>query len=392
MKIFSRFTVLALMLALFIHAGSKAQVFSDESLKFSQALNWIGKYYVDSVNQSELVETAIREMLQTLDPHSTYLNSKEVKAMSEPLQGNFEGIGISFNILNDTIFVINPVPGGPSEKVGILSGDRIVLIEGKNVAGVGITNSDVFSKLKGDKGTQVTISVHRRRVPDLLKFTITRDKIPINSLDASYMLRDDVGYIKLNRFSFTTMDEFRMAAAELHNEGMKDLILDLSGNGGGYMDVAIKLADQFIGERRLIVYTEGKSHPKRNFYASSRGEFMEGRLVVIIEHDTLVGQAVTHDGLNVLAWSDESFDGTIREFNIGFSMQQATGYQASIAFVLYSITEDYYKYMKSYSRNYTILNEDAILYEGVQVHSNINNGYGILAGFSSDSRSFQYMF
>jgi carboxyl-terminal processing protease len=263
--------------------GLNAQVFSDESLKFSQALNWIGKYYVDSVDQSELVETAIEKMLQTLDPHSTYLTSQEVKAMSEPLQGNFEGIGISFNILDDTIFVINPIPSGPSEKVGIRAGDRIIRVEGENVAGVGITNSDVFAKLRGKKGTRVSVEIHRRRVPEMLEFTIIRDKIPIHSLDAAYLIRDKVGYIKLNRFSFTTMEEFNAAADELEKQGMEDLILDLSGNGGGYMDVAIKLTDQFLDERKLIVYTEGKSHPKRNFYASSRGNFQNGRVVVIID-------------------------------------------------------------------------------------------------------------
>ncbi|MFC2098801.1 S41 family peptidase [Bacteroidota bacterium] len=283
MKINLRIMTLALLFALMVPTTLQSQVFSDESLKFSQALNWIGKYYVDSVNQSELVETALKEMLQTLDPHSTYLTSKEVKAMSEPLQGNFEGIGISFNILNDTIFVINPVPNGPSEKVGIQSGDRIILIEDENVAGVGMTNTGVFDRLRGNKGTKVSISVHRRRVDELLDFTITRDKIPIHSLDASYMLKDNIGYIKLNRFSFTTMNEFNMAASELHGQGMQDLILDLSGNGGGYMDVAIKLADQFLDDRKLIVYTEGNTHPKRNFLASSRGNFHDGRLVVIID-------------------------------------------------------------------------------------------------------------
>lgn len=281
-----RITVMAVLLPFLVLWTASAQMFSDESLKFSQALNWIGKYYVDSVDQSELVETAIREMLMTLDPHSTYLTSEEVKAMSEPLQGNFEGIGISFNILNDTIFVINPVPGGPSEKVGIQSGDRIVGIEGESVAGIGITNSDVFAKLRGDKGTKVTVSVHRRSVPELLDFTITRDKIPIYSLDASYMIDDDIGYIKLNRFSFTTMDEFRTAVTDLQQKGMRDLILDLSGNGGGYMDVAIKLSDEFLDERKLIVYTEGNSHPKRNFLATSRGSFEDARLVVIIDQSS----------------------------------------------------------------------------------------------------------
>ncbi|KPL17351.1 MAG: peptidase S41 [Bacteroides sp. SM1_62] len=266
-----------------VPTGIMGQVFSDEALKFSQVINWIDKYYVDTVNKSELVEKAIVEMLQNLDPHSTYLTKEEVKAMSEPLQGNFEGIGISFNILNDTIFVINPIPNGPSEKVGIRAGDRIVKIEGQPVAGVGIKTSDVYAKLRGKKGTRVSVSISRRSVSELLDFTITRDKIPIYSLDASYMIDDDMGYIKLNRFAYTTMDEFRMALGELKGQGMKDLILDLGGNGGGYMDVAIKLADQFLDDRKIIVYTEGNSHPRRKFYSSSRGDFLDGRVVIIID-------------------------------------------------------------------------------------------------------------
>lgn len=266
-----------------VPTGVRGQVFSDDALKFSQIINWIDKYYVDSVNKSDLVEKAIVEVLHNLDPHSTYLTKEEVKAMSEPLQGNFEGIGISFNILNDTIFVINPIPNGPSEKVGIKSGDRIVMIEGQPVAGVGIKTSDVFTKLRGKKGTRVNVSISRRSVSELLDFTITRDKIPIYSLDASYMINDDIGYIKLNRFSYSTMDEFRTALAELKGEGMQDLVLDLGGNGGGYMDVAIKLADQFLDDRKIIVYTEGNSHPKRKFYSSSRGEFLDGRVVILID-------------------------------------------------------------------------------------------------------------
>lgn len=286
MKITYRVALLALLFLPVIPSSTEAQVFSDESLKFSQALNWIGRYYVDSVNQSDLVETAIREMLHTLDPHSSYLTSEEVKEMSEPLQGNFEGIGVSFNILDDTIFVINPVPGGPSEKVGILAGDRIVKVEGENVAGIGISNTGVFQRLRGEKGTRVNVSISRRKVKGLLDFTITRDKIPIYSLDASYMIDDRTGYIKLNRFSFTTMDEFHAAISKLQDKGLQDLILDLSGNGGGYMDVAIKLADEFLADRKLIVYTEGNHNPQRKFYASPRGDFQDGRLVVLVDQSS----------------------------------------------------------------------------------------------------------
>lgn len=263
--------------------GVNAQVLSDESLKFSQVLNWVDRYYVDSINKSDLVENAIIDMLRSLDPHSTYMSKDEVKEMTEPLQGNFEGIGISFNILNDTIFVINPIPGGPSEKVGIKAGDRIVFIDGENVGGIGIKNSDVFAKLRGDKGTKVNVSIHRRLVDELLDFTITRDKIPIFSLDASYMINDDIGYIKINRFAITTMSEFDDALADLTKKGARDLILDLSGNGGGYLDVAIKLADQFLEDSKMIVYTKGEKHPQRKYMSSSRGEFEKGRVVVLID-------------------------------------------------------------------------------------------------------------
>lgn len=275
--------VLVAGLIFLLHSTLYSQVFSDESLKFSQVLNWIDKYYVDSTNKAELTENAIIEMLKTLDPHSTYLTREEVKEMSEPLQGNFEGIGVSFNILDDTIFVINPIPNGPSARIGIMAGDRIVTIDGINVGGIGIKTNDVFKQLRGKKGTKVSVSILRRSENDLLDFTITRDKIPIYSLDASYMISKDIGYIKLNRFSFTTLNEFSTALNGLKGEGMKDLILDLSGNGGGYMDVAIKLADQFLDESKLIVYTEGHSHPKRKYYSSARGDFKEGRVVVIID-------------------------------------------------------------------------------------------------------------
>lgn len=281
MKI-TNFTILVAVFLIF-QTSSYAQVLSDESLKFSQVLNWVDKYYVDSINKGELVEKAIIEMLKNLDPHSTYLTKEEVRQMNEPLQGNFEGIGISFNILDDTIFVINPIPGGPSEKVGIIAGDRIVLIEGENVAGIGIKTSDVYTKLRGDRGTKVTVAVKRRTVPDLLDFTITRDKIPIFSLYSSYMIDDKIGYVKLNRFSFTTLDEFQDALSDLQKEGLEDLVLDLSNNGGGYLDVAVKLADHFLEDQKMIVYTQGDKHPKRSYMATSRGIFEKGRIVVIID-------------------------------------------------------------------------------------------------------------
>ncbi|MFW6328317.1 MAG: S41 family peptidase, partial [Bacteroidota bacterium] len=234
-----------------------AQIFGSQSLKFSKTLDYIQKYYVDSVDTEELVEKAIVSMLEDLDPHSNYLTAEEVKAMNEPLHGNFEGIGISFNILNDTILVISPISGGPSEKLGIRAGDRIIKIDGENVAGIGITNQDIFDRLRGEKGTRVTVTILRKGYDELLEFQIVRDKIPIFSLDAAYMINKNTGYIKLNRFAATTVDEFEEALKDLREKNLKHLVLDLSGNGGGYMEEAIELADHFLEKNKLIVYTEG---------------------------------------------------------------------------------------------------------------------------------------
>jgi carboxyl-terminal processing protease len=203
--------------------------------------------------------------------------------MNEPLQGNFEGIGISFNILDDTIFVISPISGGPSERVGIQAGDRIVKVDGKNVAGTGITNNDVFALLRGKKGTKVTVTVFRRNVDELLDFHIIRDKIPIFSIDASYKINDHIGYIKLNRFSMTTMDEFKSALKKLQDDNVESLILDLTGNGGGYLEVAFELADEFLDNNKLIVYTEGLNSPKREYRSTDKGLFEKGKLIILID-------------------------------------------------------------------------------------------------------------
>jgi carboxyl-terminal processing protease len=283
-KMMKRF-VLFVFITVFsvIEIELKCQILYEQAFKFGKVLEWINNYYVDSVNQEKLVESAIIQLLKELDPHSSYISKKEVESMNEPLQGNFEGIGISFNILNDTIFVISPITGGPSEKVGIMPGDRIVKVDGKNVAGIGITNERVYELLRGKKGTRVTVTILRRNVNDLLDFNITRDKIPIYSIDASYKVTDDVGYIKISRFSLTTVDEFKDAISKLKKNNIKNLILDLTGNGGGYLEVAISLADQFLDEGKLILYTEGVNSPKKEYYATKEGEFEKGRLVVLID-------------------------------------------------------------------------------------------------------------
>lgn len=275
---------LGCMLWFFIQNSAYGQFpFDEQGLKFSKVLDWIDNYYVDSVNKEELVEQAIYEVLNELDPHSSYLTREEVQAMNEPLLGNFEGIGISFNILFDTVYVVSPVSGGPSERVGLKAGDRIIKVDGKNIAGIGVTTEDVYHLLRGSKGSQVMVSVKRRQIPQLIDFRITRDKIPINSIDASYKVTDGIGYIKINRFSQTTMDEYMAAMRGLKRQGINSLIIDLTGNGGGYLDVAVNLADQFIKADKLLLYTEGLNSPKKEYYATRDGNFENGNLVVLID-------------------------------------------------------------------------------------------------------------
>ena len=260
-----------------------AQMLYEQAFKFGKVLEWIDKYYVDSVNQGVLVEHAITELLKELDPHSSYLTKKEVEELNEPLQGNFEGIGVSFNILNDTVYIISPISGGPSDRVGIMPGDRIIKVDGNNVAGIGITNDQVFAMLRGKKGSKVTVSVQRKNVTTLIDFEIIRDKIPIFSIDASYTVEDDIGYIKINRFSMTTMDEFNQALSRLKTHNVKSLIIDLTGNGGGYLEVAISLADQFLDSGRKILYTEGVNSPKKDYFATRDGAFEKGHLIIMID-------------------------------------------------------------------------------------------------------------
>jgi carboxyl-terminal processing protease len=271
--------------------------FSEQSLKFGEVLDKITRYYVDTVNADKILDKVIVDMLHDLDPHSAYLSKEEVKASQEQLEGGFDGIGVSFNILSDTIFIINPIAGGPSEKVGIRPGDRIIYINGENVAGTGIKNTDVQKKLKGPKGTKVEVRIARRNVSNLLDFTITRDQIPLYSIDASYMVDERTGYIKLSRFSNTSIAEFKEAMKKLKALNMQNLILDLSGNGGGYLWVAVDLADEFLGGRRLIVYTEGEKNPKRDFFSTEAGSLQEGKLVVMLDETSASASEIVSGAL-----------------------------------------------------------------------------------------------
>ncbi len=277
---------LFIIIALALAVQSYAQLPSQALLKIQRTLDIINLFYVDSVNNDKLAEAAIEEMLKTLDPHSTYISKDEVREMNEPLEGNFEGVGIQFNIFNDTILVVNPIAGGPSEKLGIRAGDRIIKIDTQLVAGVGIKNNDVFKKLRGKKGTVVNVSIARRGEKNLLDFSIIRDKIPIYSLDASYMVDKEIGYIKLARFSATTIDEFNKAIADLKAKGMKDLILDLASNGGGYLNTAVDLADEFLDDKKMIVYTQGLTSPRTEYKSTEKGEWQIGRLAVIVDESS----------------------------------------------------------------------------------------------------------
>lgn len=266
-----------------LQAQEKKEDYSKSPLrKLSLAQFAIANLYVDSTDENKLVESAIIGMLEELDPHSTYSNAEEVKKMNEPLQGNFDGIGIQFNMAEDTLFVIQPVSGGPSEKVGIRAGDRIVQVNDTLIAGVKMSTEDVMRRLKGPKGTFARVKVVRRGVDELLDFTIERDKIPVYSLDASYLLTPRIGYIKINRFGATTHEEFMNALTTLKGQGMQDLILDLQGNGGGYLNAAIDIANEFLGRGERIVYTEGRRSPRREFFAKGDGRHRTGRLVVLV--------------------------------------------------------------------------------------------------------------
>jgi carboxyl-terminal processing protease len=251
--------------------------------KLNSILNIIESSYVDTVNRNDLVETAIPAMLKKLDPHSVYIPAKDLARANEPIQGNFEGIGISFSLLTDTILVISTIPGGPSEKLGLLPGDKILYVNDSLVAGRNIGEEKVMGLLKGPRGTLVKVKILRKGSKELIPFEITRDKIPMYSVDVDYMVNDNTGYLRINNFSMTTFDEFMKGLRDLKSRGMSSLILDLRGNSGGIMEAAIDIANQFLKEGQLIVYTKGRTQPRSEAKATGKGEFEDGDLVVLID-------------------------------------------------------------------------------------------------------------
>ncbi len=257
--------------------------FKSKNDKINMILNRIESDYVDPVNRNELVETAVPAILKKLDPHSVYISAKDLKEANESITGNFEGIGISFNMLTDTILVISTIPGGPSEKLGLQPGDKILYINDSLVAGKGISDRDIMGMLKGPRGTVVKIRILRKGYPELLDFSITRDKIPIYSVDVAYMINENTGYISINNFAESTYNEFMNGLRELMSKGMKKLILDLRGNSGGIMDASIQIANEFLKKGQLIVYTKGRTQMRREARASGSGQFETGDLVILID-------------------------------------------------------------------------------------------------------------
>jgi carboxyl-terminal processing protease len=283
----------ALVLALGMYLGSKLQtetangpsiVLRNGGNKLDQILKLVENRYVDSVDTEDLTDKTIAELLTQLDPYSAYIPAANYEEANQPLEGNFEGIGIEFYKLNDTILVVSALSGGPSEQVGLRGGDKIVTVDSVLVAGQNLSNEAIIKKLRGKKGSKVRVGIKRNGQKELMSFTITRDRIPIYSVDIAYLVAPAVGYIKINKFSATTADEFRQAFVKLSSSTpLKGLVLDLRGNPGGYLDAAIRLADEFLPDGKLITYTEGRTQPRRDFSSSSSGLFETGKLVVLID-------------------------------------------------------------------------------------------------------------
>ena len=277
---------------------SKSQI---NTQKFATTMYLIDNYYVDTANSEKVVEEAIIAALKELDPHSAYISKKDVEKANEPLVGSFEGIGVTFQLIRDTITVIGPTPGGPSERVGIMAGDKFIKIDGENAFGKKIDNEYVQEHLRGKKGTKVTVSVKRGDDPELIDFEIVRDKIPLNSINAAFMMEKQVGYIKLDRFAQDSDKEFKAAMQKLQAQGMKSLVLDLRSNSGGYLNTAISMVDEFLKGDRLIVYTEGLHSKRQEWRSTDAGMYTEGKLVVLIDEgsasasEILSGAIQDHD-------------------------------------------------------------------------------------------------
>ncbi len=266
--------------------ASSIQLFNDassnENHKLNQVLNYIKSDYVDTIQEKQIIESTISQILQNLDPHSSYISGERFNEVNDPLEGNFDGIGIEFNILKDTVIVVKPIPGGPSEKIGVMAGDRIIDVDGESIADGTISNQKVMKLLKGPKSTKVKVGIYRPILKDRIEFEIVRAEIPINSVESYYMLNESIAYIKLIRFARNTHEEFINACNELKNAGMKELIIDLRNNSGGYLNAATEIANEFLEKGSLIVYTEGKARTRHDFIAKGNAKFKNLKTLILI--------------------------------------------------------------------------------------------------------------
>ncbi len=352
-------TILLFLLTL----SASSQVLNEGTFKIGRTFGLIDSYYVDSADMNMLTEKAIVEILKNLDPHSTYISAKDVKDMNEPLNGNFDGIGVQFNLLRDSIIIVEPIAGGPSEKVGIRAGDRILSINQEKVTGIKISTTGVRSRLMGPKGTKVNITVFRKGESDLLDFTIIRDKIPIYSLDAAYMLDKETGYVKLNKFAATTEKEFSDAVATLKKQNMQNLVLDLRGNGGGYMLAATALADKFFPEQKLLVYLKGRKTPRQDYKSSGSGTLASARVVILTDEGSASASEILAGALQdwdrgVIMGRRTFGKGLVQN---GFYLTDGSMIRLTIAryytpagrSIQSSYKDGYDKYMESFLKRYT---------------------------------------
>lgn len=289
-----------------------------ELVKLNRVLNEVELKYVDTIEKGTLIESSIAEILQHLDPHSSYIPARDLSSMDEPLRGGFGGIGIRFMILRDTLVITNVIERGPSQQAGMVAGDRITSINDEQVAGIGLTNTDVFDQLKGNIGSRVAVGIYRKSEDKNLVFKITRGLVPIKSIESTQMITEDIGFIKLARFAETTPLEFEQAAKKLLNNGMKKLILDLRGNGGGYLHAAVELADQFLKNGKMIVYTEGRYNGRMDYFATNRGRLEAVDVAVLIDANTasaseIVAGAIQDNDLGIVLGRRSYGKGLVQE-------------------------------------------------------------------------------
>ena len=387
MKIREIGTIIGFIALSILSQSVTSQTLNENTYKIGRTLNLIDAFYVDRTDIDKLTEKTIIEILRNLDPHSVYISAKDVKEMNEPLNGNFEGIGIQFNLLRDTIIVIEPLSGGPSEKVGLLAGDRIIAIDGEKVAGVGLSTSGVRSRLMGMKGTKVNLNIFRKGAKEILDFTIVRDKIPIYSLDAAYMLDKETGYVKLNKFAATTTKEFMNAVDSLQKYNMQNLILDLRSNGGGYMVASTDIADKFFTDKKLLVYLRGLKTPRQDYNSNGKGVLSNARIAVLTDEGSASASEILAGALQdwdrgVIVGRRTFGKGLVQN---GFYLTDGSMIRLTIAryytptgrLIQSPYNEGYDKYLENFYKRYTdgeLMNADSIRFpDSLKFKTLVNN-------------------